>query len=252
MTLKEIRKRNKAEMTPLRYRFNHLIAPIYVSVMALFSVVMIIVFTMVKPEEWALLFAGLAMAALICMFLHGAVLKRKELNIELDRWSYLFKKGIPFEGETLETDDPETGNAYVLSQKGVKVILPKSEGQVFVETYDNEYFLPWSDVEIVVATDNFACRVRLAVAVIDVSRRSVDGNYVPAESEVHFLPFEEELVGFLQKFALEEKLSVEWRYIQAKPKDAFKQILGKGYIRTLLDESGKRIKREHADDLYKD
>jgi hypothetical protein len=125
-------------------------------------------------------------------------------------------------------------------------------GQVFVETKDNEYFLPWSDLEMVIATDNFARRVRLAIALIDVSRRSIDGGYVPSESEVHFLPLEEELIGVVRKFGLEAKLSVEWRYIQAQPKDAFKQILGKGYIRTLLDEKGKRIKREKADDLYKE
>ena len=239
-------------MTPLRYRFNHVVMPIYVAAMAALTVVMIIVFEAVTPEEWGLLPAGLTMAVLLCMFLHGIFLQRKELKIELDRWAYLFQKDVAFEGETLETDDPETGNAYVLSQKGVKVILPIQGEQVFVETKDNEYFLPWSDLEMVIATDNFARRVRLAIALIDVSRRSIDGGYVPSESEVHFLPLEEELIGVVRKFGLEAKLSVEWRYIQAQPKDAFKQILGKGYIRTLLDEKGKRIKREKADDLYKE
>ena len=130
------------------------------------------------------------------------------------------------------------------------MILPIKAEQVFDEAKENEYFIPWSDTEIALASDNFARRVRLAFAVIDVSKRSVYGDYVPQEYEVHFLPLEEELLAFLRKNGLEYKVSVEWRYILAQPKDAFRQILARGYVRTLIDENGKRVKRENADHLY--
>ena len=252
MQNKEMNQRMKEEMNSVRYKMNRYGNPIFFSLILLALLSIAIVGELAENELLCLVPAGIAVFLIAALLVVNAIVEKKELKIELARWAYLFKKDIGFDGDFLETYDPETKNEYVLSQKGVKVILPKKGEQVFVETNDNEFFLPWEDVETVVATDNFARRVRLAVAVIDISKRSVDGGYVPKDSEVHFLPLEEELIGFLQKFGLKERISVEWRYIQVEPKDAFKQILRWGFIRTLKDEKGKRIKREQADHLYED
>lgn len=252
MTLKEMRKREREEMSSLRYKMNRFGRPIFF-VMILAAIAMVlVVLELAKNPLWCLLPVAVAVLLAITFLGVSLSIQKKEIETELSRWAYVFNKQVPFEGETLGTDDPETGISYVLSERGIKAILPIKREQVFVEAQDNEYFIPWSDVEIVVATDNFARRVRLAAAVIDVSKRSVDGEYVPTDSEIHFLPLEEELVGFFQKHGLEKRISVEWRYIQKEPVDAFKQILTKGYISTLKNESGKRIRRENADDLYKD
>ncbi|MBO5363447.1 MAG: hypothetical protein J6A46_03885 [Clostridia bacterium] len=245
-----MKKQEKAEMNPIRYKMNRYAIPAFIALILLsfIFVAMIVVFAKAKWLCW--IPAGMALGLSVALIVLNAIIVKKEEETELKRWAYLFKKEIPYDGETFETDDPETGINYLLSKKGVKVILPIKAEQVFDEAKENEYFIPWSDTEIALASDNFARRVRLAFAVIDVSKRSVYGDYVPQEYEVHFLPLEEELLAFLRKNGLEYKVSVEWRYILAQPKDAFRQILARGYVRTLIDENGKRVKRENADHLY--
>ena len=237
-------------MSPIRYRFNHKTMPLYLVALTVLLAAMIVVGETVTPDLWILLPTGAAVAVIVCMLIHGLAVAKKEEKLEIERWAYLFKTDIVYEPETLETDDPETGLQYLLNAKGIKVILPICGEQVFDEAVENEYFLPWDDVEIALATDNFARRVRIALAVVDVSKRSVDGEYVPEDHEVHFLPMEEELIGFVRKYGLEEKISVEWRYILAQPQDAFRQILAWGYIKTLRGKDGKRIKRANAEELY--
>lgn len=250
MSLKEKIKREKAEMNPIRFRLNYYVCTAFVVGILLSVISIAVVAELAKPEWLCLIPAGVALALVIVLLIISAVVVKKEEKTELKRWAYLFKGDLVFEGETLETDDPETGIKYLLSQKGMKIILPKAEEQVFDEVKENEFFMPWSDAELVVASDNFARRVRLAFAVVDVSGLSVDGEYVPTDNEVHFLPLEESLVAFFRKYGLEEKLSIEWRYIQRQPLDAFRQILAWGYIRTMIGENGKRVKRENAEHLF--
>ncbi len=250
--LREMRKREREEMNPIRYRMNHYAFPFYLALVAAASVSVALVGAFAKNSLWCLLPTGIAFLLIVAVVFLEVSVRKTEIETELKRWGYLFKKEIPFDGETLKTDDPETGLEYELTSKGMKVILPICGEQVFDEVQENEFFIPWDDIEIAVATDNFARRVRFAFAAIDVSKQSVDGEYIPTEQEVHFLPLEEELIGFTRKFGLENKLSVEWRYLQKQPRDAFRQILNKGHIATLIDENGKRVKREKADGLYVD
>ena len=252
MTFKEMKKREKEEMSSFRYKMNRYVSPSLFAVILLAILATVVVAQGARNPLWCLPPAGMAVLAGAALLVMGSIVEKRELKTELDRWAYLFKTDWVFDGETLETDDPETGIAYVLSRKGIRCILPIRGEQVFDEAPENEFFLPWSDVEIVVATDNFARRVRIAAAVVDVSKRSVDGDYMPTDKDIHFLPMEEELVALFGKFGLIEKISVEWRYMQREPKDAFRQILTRGYIRSLKDENGKRIKRENADHLYRD
>jgi hypothetical protein len=250
MTFKEARQREKAEMTPLRYKFNYRVLPTYMAAFACLIAASIAVGETVTPDLWVLLPLGAAVALIAVMAAHGSFVARKEAHLELKSWAYLFSEAEECPEETLKTKDPETGIEYVLSQRGIKVLLPIAGRQVFDEVKENESFLFWEDVEIVLASDNFARRVRLALAVIDVSKRSVDGEYMPSDSEVHFLPLDQQLTAFVRKLGLDKRISVEWRYIQKHPTDAFRQILARGYIRTLIDENGKRVKRENADKLY--
>ena len=249
MTLKEMKKREREEMNPVRYTMKYLWFPIVILLIVAAVVAAVLVGVFVKPWLWCLLPSGVAVALLVGLIVINAVVARKELETELSRWAYLFQSE-DYPSDIIETEDPETGIQYVLSEKGLRYVLPIECEQVFDEVKENEFFLPWSDVEIVVASDNFARRVRLAFAVVDVSKRSVDGEYLPGDNELHFLPLEQELADFFRKYGLDKRLSVEWRYIQIQPKDAFKQILSRGYIRTLLGEDGKRVRRERADDLY--
>lgn len=249
MTLKETKKREREEMNPVRYTMKHLWFPIVCALIVLSVAAAVLVGLFVQPWLWCLLPSGVAVALVVGLILVNAVVTKREIETELSRWAYLFQSE-DYLSDTLETEDPETGIQYTLTQKGLRFTLPIECEQVFDEVKENEFFLPWSDVETVVASDNFARRVRLAFAVVDVSKRSVDGEYMPSYSEVHFLPLERELADFFRKYGLDKRLSVEWRYIQKRPQDAFKQILTRGYIRTLIDEDGKRVRRERADDLY--
>ena len=249
MNFQEKIKREREEMNPVRYTLNHILFPIACVLIALSIAAAVLLGVFVEPRLWCLLPSGVAVALLVGLIVVNAVVGRKELETELSRWVYLFQEK-EFSSDTIETEDPETGIRYTLSEKGMRYVLPIECEQVFDEVKENEFFLPWSDVEIMVASDNFARRVRLAFAVMDVSKRSVDGTYFPVESDLHFLPLEQELADFFRKYGLDKRLSVEWRYMQKYPKDAFKQILARGYIRTLIDENGKRVRRERADDLY--
>ncbi len=249
MTLKETKKREREEMNPVRYTIKHAVFPIVCALIVLSVAAAVLIGIFVQPWLWCLLPSGVAVALVVGIIVVNAVVTKRELETELSRWSYLFQsEDCPL--DTLETEDPETGIRYTLTQKGLRYVLPIACEQVFDEVKENEFFLPWSDVETIVGSDNFARRVRLAFVVIDVSKRSVDGEYMPSYSEVHFLPVEQEMVGFLRKYGLDKRLSVEWRYVQKHPEDAFKQILTRGYIRTLIGEDGKRVRRERADDLY--
>ena len=239
-------------MTSFRYKMNRYGTPCFITAILLSVMALVVVGQYVENLWWCLLPAGVAVLAVASLLFVSGAIERKELKTELGRWAYLFKTDLEYEGDTLETEDPETEIKYLLSPKGIRCTLPFQGEQVFDEAVENEFFLPWSDVEIVVATDNFARRVRIAAAVIDVSKRSVVGSYIPSEKEIHFLPMEEELVAFFAKLGLIERISVEWRYIQREPNDAFRQILTRGYIRSLKDEHGRRIKRENADHLYRD
>ena len=248
MTLKE-KKREREEMNPVRYTMKYLWVPIVILLSAAALVAAVLIGIFVKPWLWCLLPSGVALALFVGLIVADAALKRRELETELSRWAYLFQsEDYPL--DMIETEDPETGIQYVLSEKGLRYVLPIECQQVFDEVKENEFFLPWSDVEVVVASDNFARRVRLAFAVVDVSKRSVDGAYLPTYGDLHFLPLERELADFFRKYGLDKRLSVEWRYVQKHPEDAFKQILSRGYIRTLINEDGKRVRRERADDLY--
>ena len=249
MNFQEKIKREREEMYPVRYTLKHILFPIACVLIVLSIAAAILLGVLAEPWLWCLLPSGVAVALVVGLIGINASVAKKELEAEISRWAYLFQ-GEEFPSDTLKTEDPETGIKYFLSEKGLRYVLPIECEQVFDEVQENEFFLPWSDVEIVVASDNFARRVRLAFAVVDVSKRSVDGEYLPGDSELHFLPLEQELADFFRKYGLDKRLSVEWRYIQKHSKDAFRQILARGYIRTLIDENGKRIKREHADDLY--
>ncbi len=250
--IKEMRKREREEMNPIRYKMNHYGNPIFFTLIVLALLSIAIVGERATNELWCLLPAGVTVLLLGTLVAVSETIKKKELETELKRWEYLFKTDVSFEENLLHTDDVETGIEYDLTPKGMKVILPIKGEQVFDEVKENEFFLPWDDVEIALATDNYARRVRFAFAVIDVSKQSADGEYTPTEKDVHFLPLEEELIGFLRRYDLERKVSVEWRYLQRQPSDAFRQIMEKGYIATLIDENGKRVKREKADGLYVD
>ena len=73
MTFKEARQREKAEMTPLRYKFNYRVLPTYMAVFACLIAASIAVGETVTPDLWVLLPLGAAvaliavMAALICV-----------------------------------------------------------------------------------------------------------------------------------------------------------------------------------------
>ena len=149
-------------MNPIRYQMNHVYFPIYLVVLMAVCATIPLVAALAVNKLWTIAPVAVAMVLIALVVALEANVRSKELKIELARWAYLFKDDVEFDGESLDTDDPETGNAYTLTRKGVLVKLPIAGEQVFDEAMENEFFLPWSDVEIVVATDNFARRVRIA------------------------------------------------------------------------------------------
>ena len=249
MGLKQIIAKEKQEMSPIRWRMNYVLIPIYLVVMLL-SVAAIVPIGIASESNkavtiWVLLPIGIFVAATAAILVMSAYIVKKENEIEYERWKFIWESKEPFEGDELETVDVETGIKFSVSRSGVKIIFPTKTESVFEEVEENVKFLPWEDTELILATDNFLRRVRFAVAMADVSARSVDGEYTPTFDDVYFLPLCPDLVALLRTFGVEERITVEWHYLQYNPREAIKQVLMYGYIRRLKGKKGDRLRIEN-------
>jgi hypothetical protein len=242
MGLKQIIAKEKQEMSPIRFQMNYVLLPVYLAVVLL-SITAIVSIGIASEDNaalipWVILPLGVFVAATVTILAIGGFVVKKEIEIECERWKFVWEDKEPFEGDELETVDVETGIKFSVDQCGVKIIFPQKTETVFAEVEENVKYVPWEDARLILATDNYLRRVRLAIAMADVSARSVDGEYEPTIDDVYFLPLCPNLSALVRTFGVEERIAPEWHYLQYNPRDAVKQILSRGYIRKMKAKKG--------------
>lgn len=250
MGLRQIIAEEKKEMSPIRFQMNYVGIPLYLAV-ALLSVLAIVPIGIASEQNesvaiWVILPLAVFVGATVAILLLGAAVAKKEIEIEYERWRFVWEEKEPFEGDVLETVDVETGVQFSVTKSGVKIIHPTKKQAVFEEVEENVKFVPWEDTDLILATDNYLRRVRLALAMADVSARSANGEYEPSINDVYFLPLCPNLTALLRTFGLEERIAPEWHYLQYNPRDAVTQVLNRGYIKKFRSKDGDRLRIENG------
>ena len=208
-------------MSPLRWKFNHAIMPIWAATLFL-PLLAVIPLMILDQEKYFFVFIvwmawiGIAFIAMLCTI---PFMNKKETQIELERYGYLFKEPKFIESNTVTVNDE--GIIYTLDRDGAHMEFPMEEGeQVFDEAKENVFYIPWERAELALATQTYLRRIHIAVAVF-----SLDMDAPP-----FFVPLTEEVFSMIKMLHLDNKLGGEWAYLFYNPQDAFKQILTKGRI----------------------
>ena len=124
MKLKEILQQEKEMMTPLRRKVNKWIFISYFSLMALLAVVI----PLMIIDETKYLFVLFICLGLCVAYVGGLLflnprIIRKETELELETFSYLFSDVKPLEQETITIVEEDI--SYTLTKQGVKVEIPE-------------------------------------------------------------------------------------------------------------------------------
>ena len=238
MKLKEILEEEKKIMSPLRWKMNSTIVPLYLSIIFLPLLIVIPLMTVDEVKYFPVFIAYMVVFVLASVGILATIpwMNKKETEIELERFGYLFHPAKPIEGEKVQVVDEDV--IYTLSKDGIHIKVPVQTEKVFEEANEDSFFFDWREVELALATQSHLRRVHLALAVFD---RSME---VPP----FFIPMSEELFSAIQAFDLQDKIGVEWLYVQYNPKDAFKQILTRGRILKMRDrKTGKVLTEKQLD-----
>lgn len=242
--LKDMIKQEKEIMSPFRWKINYIVIPIWlVSVVCALAVGTILMeideHKNLVPFLILVAFVLLSAIALLCT-LPWTI--KKETQIELERYAYLFNKPVPFK-ENEGVQIAEDGLLYTLTADGLKIEWEQEEGgQVFDDVKENVRFIDWRNAEVAFATQTYLRRVHLAVAVFPTEESS--------REQVFFLPMSETLYSAIKAYKLDERMGEGWAYLFYNPQDAFKQILQKGFIvkmrnkktgKVFVDEKGNFI-----------
>lgn len=241
MKLREALKQEKAEMSPLRWKFNYTVLPIYLA-LVLLPCIPVLILMGIDEEKflpvlivWACVFVVLTVAMLCAI----PLMTKKETKIELERYGYMFKEPLPLTEENVKINGTLGDDlTYILTKDGVTAEWQEEqqeEGQVFDEMKENLHFVPWKEATFALATQSRLRRVHIAVAVL--FEESEDG----MEGCAYFLPMTEELFAAIHAFGLQDKLGSDWDYLLYNPEDAFKQILTKGRIITMRNKKTGKL-----------
>ena len=225
--IKKIRE-EKQVMLRGRFAFNYIILPVWAVVFVVLAVVSCVLgirdFKAYAPSVFTCIAVAIAPTAFIVGYAIG--LAKRELAVALQDYGYLFESTDGrMEAEAL---DEELGVKFHLKKDGVTIVFPKKDEEVFEELDCNTEFLPWSDLRMALASDNFGRRVRFAIVLIE-SAKAVDEIYEP-----YFLTMTKELYSAIVGLGLMEQMTPDFDYLLKNPKKGMKQILNFGYVRKFL------------------
>ena len=111
MKLKEILEEEKKIMSPLRWKMNTIILPLYLSI-NLPPILIVIPLMIVDAGRYFPIFiAYMVMMALTTMGMIATIpwMNKKETEIELERFDYLFHSAKPIEGEKVQVVNVTNG-----------------------------------------------------------------------------------------------------------------------------------------------
>jgi hypothetical protein len=225
MSLLQKIEEKKQAMLPARYAFNYKIIPLFL-LLVVAHIASSILLAWLDGEKYlpaVLINLGLLVIEIVIIVVLATKLAKKELAVALQDYGYLFQET---DGVTqAEAFDEELGIKFVLKEDGVTVAFPKKDEDIFEELDGDSEFLPWSDIRMAFATDNFGRRARFAIVVIE-NAKAVDEFYEP-----YFLTMTKELYEAIVGLKLLEKISPDFIYLLKNPEKGMKQILDFGYIR---------------------
>lgn len=241
MKLKEILQQEKENMTPFRYKVNKWILISFLAWMALLIIVIpLLLINEAQNAIFAFIWLGLGLAYAGALIALHPRFTKKETELELESFSYLFNEAKPLESDSVTVVEEEI--SYTLTAEGIKMTVPDKvlhqngeyTGQVFDEVEENVLFLPWKNTEIFLATTSQLRRVRLAMAIFSTDPTMEDATLI--------LPISEEVFCAIKAFGLEERIKDgAWDYLFYNPQDAFKQIITKGRILTMRNKKTGKL-----------
>ena len=243
MKLKEILQQEKEIMTPFRYKVNKWILISFLAWMALLIIVIpLMIINEAQNAVFLFIWLGLGLVYVgVLIALHSRITK-KETELELESFSYLFNEAKPLEKEIVTLVEEDI--TYTLTAEGIKMTVPEKilhqngeyTGQVFDEVEENVLFMPWKNTEICLATTSLLRRVRLALAIFSTDPTMEDATLI--------VPISEEVFDAIKAFEIEEYIKDgAWDYLFYNPEDAFKQIITKGRILTMRNKKNRQAVR---------
>lgn len=219
-------------MSPFRKKINYIAIPAYLITLVC-SLAAALPWVFIDEKKYypvMIVWACLAVVSILVWVLLDSWFDKKETEIELERWGFLFKKPKKTEMESFCVDG-DGGIRYTLTKDGITAECQAEEEQpqVFEEANENLMFLPWDTVELALATQTAYRRVYLAIAVLyEDPSGAGDG--------VLILPLTETLFTALRALGLQDRLSGDWGYLFYNPEHAFRQILARGRIIQIVDK----------------
>ena len=168
---------------------------------------------------------GASLLPIVQVILLSVSITKKEIDRAVEDYAYLFAEG---EGsEQADCVDEDEGITFLFRREGLTLVYPKKDEDVFEELDGEKKFLPWVDVRLALASDNFGKRVRFALVLVDYTTRA-EGVFNP-----YFLLLTEELYSAIVGLGLQEKLGDDFAYLLKNPREGIKQVLDFGYIRKI-------------------
>lgn len=242
MDIKEVLRKEKEKMTPLRRKINYRVVPIYLG--AVIGTLAIVMTLLIINEQkfmpvffvWLGVFAATAIGFLACL----PAITKKETELELESFSYLFSPVVPLETDSVTIEEEDI--LYTLTKDGVRVEVPEKvllqngeyAGQVFDEVKENTFFLSWENTNIFLATSSVYRRVRIALGIFSTDPQTEDA--------MLFVPISSDVFRAVKTFGLETYIQDgSWDYLFYNPQDAFKQILTKGRILIMRNKKTGKV-----------
>lgn len=242
MSMKENLRKEKERMTPLRRKINYLVVPIYLA-SVLFTLLIVTVLMIVDEQKFLPVFfvwLGVIVLSVIGFAACLPAITRKETELELESFAYLFQPAAPLETDSVEIEEEDI--LYTLTKDGIRVEVPEKvllqngeyAGQVFDEVKENTFFLPWENTNIFLATSSVFRRVRIALGIFSTDPQTEDA--------MLFVPISNDVFRAVKTFGLEAYIQDgSWDYLFYNPQDAFKQILTKGRILTMRNKKTGKL-----------
>ena len=165
----------------------------------------------------------LALSAGMIWLSHRVFLK--EAETERARYAYLLSPPKPIDLSKERVTVEDDGVRYIFTELGLKIEdeTVKSTGQVF-EEHDSGKIILWKNADVYLATRNLERRVTIALAVYS------------GETEISaFVPITESVYSAVCALGLDKDFGEGWTYLKYNPKDAFRQLLKRGYIREMYN-----------------
>lgn len=214
-------------MLPERFRLNYIVVPTFLAVFVALVTVTCVVGAIDDRKYLPVIIVNLVLsvALIAAMVPFGLTVAKKELAVAIAEHAYFFEAPAP-QTEGVGVDE-ELGVKALFKLDGVTLVYPKRGEEVFEELGEETEFLPWADIRFALASDNFARRVKLALVLLDGTKR------LGEEVEPYFLTMTKELYATLVGLDLCPLVGGDFAYLLKNPVKGIKQILDFGYIRKI-------------------